>query len=135
MAQTLILVSGWIELLFGLFAIIAPQQVISALGGATSDGAILALIRLLGAATFGIGAGALLARRAALAAGTRNAVFGLGSYAGLALALYNLIAAPVLIYGATVNSSSGMLAGAVLHTIIGLLFGFVLLRHLLGPER
>lgn len=129
MARRLIFISSWIELLFGLSAIFAPQLVVAAIGGVAADGATLALIRLLGAATFGIGISALLATRSATGTGM-DRVFGLGSHAGLALALYNMIAALVLIFSATVVGSAVLWGGAALHCVIGLLFALVLLRHM-----
>jgi len=76
--------------------------------------ATLALISLLGAATFGLGVGALVGRNHLDAPGGRAAAYGLG--------LYNVIGAAVLLFAASDVGSSGLWGGAVLHAVIALLF-------------
>ena len=69
MVPLLVLVSGCIEVLFGVSAILMPAMVLSGVGGTAADAATLSLIRLLGVATFGLGVGALLGRNWAAAIG------------------------------------------------------------------
>ena len=89
----------------------------------------LALIRLLGVATFGLGIGALLGRNWAAATGDYDTAYGLGSYAAISLAVYNILAAPVLLFGAIQTGSQGLWAGGVLHGVIALLFIFALVKR------
>jgi hypothetical protein len=91
--------------------------------------ATLSLIRLLGVATFGLGVGALLGRNWAAAIGDHTTAYGLGSYAAIALAVYNILAAPALLYAALQTGSQGLWAGGVLHGVIGLLFIVALARR------
>ena len=62
MLKPLMFVSGWVEVIFGISALVVPLLVIEALGGTGAGAATLALIRLLGAASLGLGFAALLAR-------------------------------------------------------------------------
>jgi len=115
MLRVLMLVSGVIEIVFGVVAIITPAPVIEAVGGSGDvPMATLALISLLGAATFGLGVGALVGRNHLDALGGRAAAYGLG--------LYNVIGAAVLLFAASDVGSSGLWGGAVLHAVIALLF-------------
>lgn len=129
MVPLLVLVSGCIELLFGVSAILMPDMVVAGVGGAQADAGTLALIRLLGVATFGLGVGALLGRNWAAATGDHAMAYGLGSYAALSLAVYNILAAPVLIFGAIQSGSQGLWAGGVLHGVIALLFLYALVKR------
>jgi hypothetical protein len=129
MVPLLVLVSGCIEVLFGVSAILMPAMVLSGVGGTAADAATLSLIRLLGVATFGLGVGALLGRNWAAAIGDHTTAYGLGSYAAIALAVYNILAAPALLYGALQTGSQGLWAGGVLHGVIGLLFIVALVRR------
>jgi len=63
MRRGLMLVSGIIEIVFGIVAVLGPDAVIEAVGG-SGDVPLptLALVSLLGAATFGLGVGALVGR-------------------------------------------------------------------------
>lgn len=117
MLKLLMLVSGVIEVLFGISALFAPLAVLEAVGA--KGGAVqlptLAMISLLGAATLGLGAGALYGRNYLDTAGGRAAAYGLG--------LYNVVGAAVLLLFAFSEASDpGLWAGAVLHTVIGALF-------------
>ena len=129
MVPLLVLVSGCIEVLFGVSAILMPAMVLSGVGGTAADAATLSLIRLLGVATFGLGVGALLGRNWAAAIGDHTTAYGLGSYAAIALAVYNILAAPALLYAALQTGSQGLWAGGVLHGVIGLLFIVALARR------
>jgi Na+-driven multidrug efflux pump len=115
MLRALMLVSGCIEIVFGVVAVVAPDPVIEAVG-ATGDvqAPILALISLLGAATLGLGVGALIGRNHLKTVGGRAAAYGLG--------LYNVVGALVLLFAASDVGSSGLWGGAVLHAVIALLF-------------
>lgn len=114
MLRTLMLVSGWIEVLFGLSALFASMPVVEAVGGPGADTSTLTLIRLLGAATLGLGVGALVGRSHLETQGGLAAAYGLG--------LYNVFGAAALMFGAATTGSIGLWAGAVLHAVIGLLF-------------
>jgi len=112
--KVLMLVSGWIEVLFGISAVAAPLAVIEAVGGTGAGVPTLALVRLLGAATLGLGVAALIGRNHLETQGGLAAAYGLG--------LYNVLAAPALILGAVSASDPGLWAGAILHTVIAVLF-------------
>ena len=122
MLKTLVLVSGWIEVLFGVAAMLGPALVLAAVGGMNADEVTLTLIRLLGAATFGVGIGALAGRNHTEAKGGLAAAYGLGSYGILGLVIYNLLASPLLILCAFTVDGPGIIAAAALHTVIALLF-------------
>ncbi|ODS01325.1 hypothetical protein AUC68_00165 [Methyloceanibacter methanicus] len=129
MVPLLVLVSGCIELAFGVSAILMPAMVVAGVGGAEADLASLSLIRLLGVATFALGVGALLGRNWAAASGDHAMAYGLGSYAAISLAVYNILAAPALLFGALQTGSQGLWAGGLLHGVIGLLFLYALARR------
>jgi len=122
MLKVLVLVSGWIEVLFGAAAMLAPALVVAGVGGTETGAVTLTLVRLLGAATFGVGIGALAGRNHIEAKGGLAAAYGLGSYGILGLVIYNLLASPLLILCAFTVSSPGIVAAAVLHTVIAALF-------------
>jgi hypothetical protein len=121
MLKLLMLVSGWIEVLFGVSALFAPLMLVEAVGGTATGVTTLALIRMLGAATLGLGVGALVGRNHLETQGSLAAAYGLG--------LYNVIGALALILGAVSTGSAGLWGGAVLHTVIGLLFCYALLAR------
>lgn len=115
MLRILMLVSGVIEIVFGFIAIISPDAVIEAVGARGDvQTQVLALVSLLGAATFGLGVGALRGRDHLDTTGGRAAAYGLG--------LYNVIGASVLLFAASDVGGSGLWGGAVLHAVIALLF-------------
>lgn len=115
MLRTLMLVSGVIEIIFGFVATIAPDPIIETVGARGDvQTQVLALVSLLGAATFGLGVGALMGRDHLDTAGGRAAAYGLG--------LYNVIGASVLLFAASDVGGSGLWGGAVLHAVIALLF-------------
>lgn len=129
MVPLLVLVSGCIELVFGVSAILMPAMVVAGVGGAEADLASLSLIRLLGVATFALGVGALLGRNWAAATGDHAMAYGLGSYAAISLAVYNILAAPALLFGALQTGSQGLWAGGALHGVIALLFLYALVAR------
>ena len=122
MLKVLVLVSGWIEVLFGVSAMLAPALVVAGIGGTETGAVTLALVRLLGAATFGVGIGALAGRNHIEATSTLVGAYGLGSYGILGLVIYNLLASPLLVLCAFTVGSPGIVAASVLHTVIALLF-------------
>jgi hypothetical protein len=119
MLRLLMLVSGGFEALFGLSALLAPGQLIAALGTGSNDGAIF-LARILGAATLGIGVAAVLAGDHVDTKGGLAAAYG--------LALYNVLAAALILWSTAVIGLGGsMLWGAGLfHALMGLLFAYAL---------
>ena len=119
MLKGLMLVSGWIEVLFGLSALFGPTLVAEAVGATATGAAALTLVRLLGAATFGLGVAALVGRNHLETHGGLAAAYGLG--------LYNVIGALALVLGAVSAGGAGLWGGAVLHTVIGLLFVYAFL--------
>lgn len=121
MLKALMLVSGWIEGLFGLSALFGPLLVVEAVGGTATGAPTLTLIRLLGAATFGLGVGALVGRNHLETQGGLAAAYGLG--------LYNVLGAVALIVGAVSVGGAGLWGGAVLHIVIGLLFIYAFLTR------
>jgi hypothetical protein len=125
MLPLLMLVSGGFEALFGLSALLAPGQLIAALGTESNSGAVF-LARILGAATLGIGVAALLARDHVDTRGGLAAAYG--------LALYNLLAGALIVWSVAVTGLGGaMLWGAGLfHALVGILFVYALViirRH------
>jgi len=80
MLKPLMFVSGWVEIVFGVSVLIVPLLVIEAVGGTGAGAATLALIRLLGAATLGLGVAALLARNHLGGGAGLAAAYGLGLY-------------------------------------------------------
>jgi hypothetical protein len=121
MLRLLMLVSGAFEALFGLSALLAPGQLIAALGTESNDGAVF-LARILGAATLGIGIAALLARDHVDTKGGLAAAYG--------LALYNVLAGALILWSTAVIGLGGaMLWGAgPFHALMGLLFAYALVR-------
>ena len=123
MLKLLMLISGWIEVLFGLSALFGPLLFMQAIGvTATAAGvAALTVVGLLGAATLGLGVAALVGRNHLETQGGLAAAYGLG--------LYNVIGALVLILGAVSTGNEGLWGAAVLHTAIGLLFIYAFLSR------
>jgi len=121
MLKALMLVSGWIEVVFGLAALFDPVLVVEAVGGLTAGTPTLVLVRLLGAATLGVGVAALVGRNHLETQGGLAAAYGLG--------LYNVLGAVALVFGAATAGGAGLWAGAVLHVVIGLLFVYAFLAR------
>jgi hypothetical protein len=121
MLRTLMLVSGTIEVVFGVSVLVAPLMVVEGVGGTGAAVPTLALIRLLGAATLGLGLAALMARNHLETVGGLAAAYGLG--------LYNVIGAAALVLAAASAGGSGLWGGAMLHVVIGLLFVYAFLAR------
>jgi hypothetical protein len=125
MLRALMLVSGAFEALFGLSALLAPAILIGTLGTDSNDGAIF-LARILGAATLGLGVGALFAREHVESKGGLAAAYG--------LALYNVLAGAIILWTAWVVGLGGatLLSAGLFHALIGILFVYALAT---GPRR
>jgi hypothetical protein len=125
MLRALMLVSGAFEALFGLSALLAPAILIGTLGTDSNDGAIF-LARILGAATLGLGVGALFAREHVESKGGLAAAYG--------LALYNVLAGALILWTAWVVGLGGatLLSAGLFHALIGILFVYALA---IGPRR
>jgi hypothetical protein len=121
MLKLTMIVSGLVEVVFGLSALAAPALVLEAVAAASGDTPTLALIRLLGAATLGLGVGALVARNHLDTAGGLAAAYGLG--------LYNVVGGFVLILGALSAGGAGLWPGAILHAAIAVLFVVAFLKR------
>ncbi len=113
------LVSGVFEALFGLSALLAPEQLIAALGTASNGGAVF-LARILGAATLGIGVAALFARDHVDTKGGLAAAYG--------LALYNVLAGALILWSSAVAGLGGAMlwSAGLFHALVGLLFVYAL---------
>jgi hypothetical protein len=96
MTPWLVLVSGWIEVLFGVSAMLAPSIVVAGIGGSDLDGPAMVMVRVLGVATFATGVGALLGRNWSSTTDGQKTAYGLDSCAAISLALYNILAARAL---------------------------------------
>jgi len=99
--RLLLLISGGLELLVGLLALIAPAMVVSMLLGGSVDPIASVLARLFGAGVFALGLACLKARH------------DVTSPAGLAVSLgmtaYNVLAAAVIIRAAAGLNLGGLL--------------------------
>jgi hypothetical protein len=122
MLRLLMIVSGAFEALFGLSALLAPGQLIAALGIESNVGAVF-LARILGAATLGIGVAALLARDQVETKGGLAAAYGLG--------LYNVLAGALILWTALAGSLGGaaLWSAGVFHAVIGALFVLALIQR------
>jgi len=115
------MVSGWIEIAFGISALAVPLMVAAAVGGTGAEIPTFALIRLAGAATLALGVAALAARNDLDGAGGLAAAYGLG--------LYNVVAAVALLFAAVSAGGAGLWAGALLHSGVGALFAYALVMR------
>ena len=119
MLRLLMIVSGAFEALFGVSVLIAPDMLIRSLG-AEPDVSSGFLVRILGAATLGLGAAALLARNALDSKGGLAAAYG--------LALYNVLAACLILWTAAVIGGAALWSTGLIHAVIGVLFVYALAR-------
>jgi hypothetical protein len=119
MLRLLMIVSGGFETMFGLSTLLAPDLLIGSLG-AQSGAATVFLARVFAAATLGLGIAALLARDQT------------GTPGGLAiahgLALYNLLAACLILWTALDLGGAALWGTGVIHAAIGALFVLALIR-------
>jgi len=123
--RLLLTISGALEALVGVLALISPAPLVSLLLGAPTDSLVTVLARLFGAGVFALGLACLKARNDA------------GSPAGLAVSIgitsYNVLAAVVLIWAAAGLSLGGVLlwAAGIGHAVLGGLF----VAALMGKRR
>jgi hypothetical protein len=120
MLRLLMMISGGFEALFGLSAMLAPGQLIAALGTESNEGAVF-LARILGAATLGIGIAALLARDQTETTGGLAAAYG--------LTLYNLLAACLILWTAMSLGGAALWSTGGIHAAIGALFVLALIKR------
>jgi hypothetical protein len=112
MIRPLMIVSGTVEALFGLFLLITPNLVAGQFleGGASSDEMFLA--RGFGSALLALGGAALLARNHLNTPGGLPIVYGLTAY--------NLLGAVILAWAAATGLGGAMmLSAAVYHALMG----------------
>lgn len=119
MLKLLMIVSGAFEALFGLSVLAAPDMLIGSLGTEPSAASVF-LARILGAATLGLGAAALLARNALDSKGGLAAAYG--------LALYNVLAACLILWTARALGGAPLWSTGLIHAVIGALFVYALAR-------
>ena len=119
MLRLLMIVSGAFEALFGLSVLIAPDMLIGSLGTEPNVSSVF-LARILGAATLGLGAAALLARNELNSKGGLAAAYG--------LALYNVLAACLILWTAAVIGGAALWGTGLIHAVIGVLFVYALAR-------
>ena len=123
--KLLLTISGGLETLAGLAALISPAAVILLLLGSLADTPALVVARLFGAAAFALGLARLKARD------------DVGASAGVAVSIgitaYNVLAAVVLVWAAAGLSLGGHLlwAAGIGHAVLGALF----LSTLVGTRR
>jgi hypothetical protein len=114
--KLLLTISGALEVLAGLAALISPAAVISLLLGSPADTPALVVARLFGAAAVALGLACLKARE------------DVGTPAGLAVSIgitaYNVLAAVVLVWAAAGSSLGVYLlwAAGIGHGVLGALF-------------
>jgi hypothetical protein len=120
--RLLLTLSGGLEILAGLLALITPGPVLSLLLGGPVDPIAVVLARLFGAGVFALGLACLKARN------------DVGSPAGLAVSLgitsYNVLAAVVLLSTAAGSGLGGLLlwGAGICHTALGALFVATIVR-------
>jgi hypothetical protein len=117
MLRLLMTVSGAFEALFGLWALIAPDMLVGSLGTEPNTTSVF-LARIVGAATLGLGAAALLARNDLDSKGGLAAAYGLG--------LYNVLAAGFILWTAAGLGGAALWSAGVIHAAIGALFVYAL---------
>ena len=120
MLRLLMIVSGGVEAAFGASALIVPDVVIGVLLGTEADASAVALARLLGAATLALGLAALMARDHLKTPGGLAAAYG--------LALYNVLAACLILWTASVDGLGGaaLWGAGAFHAAMGALFVYAL---------
>jgi hypothetical protein len=114
--QFLLAISGVLEVLVGVLALISPTMVIVMLLGGPGDMIASVLARIFGAGVFALGLACLIARR------------DVASPAGLAVSIgitsYNMLASAIIIWVAAVLGLGGLLlwVAGIGHAVLGLLF-------------
>lgn len=113
--QLLLAISGLLEVLVGVLALVVPATVVSVLLGVSVDPIASVLARLFGAGVFALGLACLIARR------------DVASPAGLAVSIgitsYNTLASAVIIWVAAVLGFGGLLlwVAGIGHAVLGAL--------------
>jgi hypothetical protein len=115
----LTILSGAVEAVFGLSALILP----GAVGGTLGDASAVTTARLLGAATLSLGLAALMARNELRSVGGLAIVYG--------LTCYNLLAAALILWTVAVTGQGGPVfwGGGIFHMVIGILFVYALVTR------
>ena len=114
--RLLLILSGGLEILAGLPALITPAPVVSLLLGMPVDPIAVVLARLFGAGVFALGLACLKARN------------DVGSPAGLAVSIgitaYNVLAAVVILWAAAGLGLGGLLlwGAGIGHAVLGVAF-------------
>jgi len=114
--RLLLILSGGLEILAGLPALITPGPLLSLLLGGSADQIASVLARLFGAGVFALGLACVKARH------------DVASPAGLAVSIgitsYNVLAAVVLLWTAAASGLGGLLlwGAGIAHAALGLLF-------------
>lgn len=121
MLRILMIVSGWVEAAFGASILTVPILVTRILLATEADASAIALARILGAATLALGIAALLTRNALATQGGLAAAYG--------LALYNVLAAPLILWTAAMAGLGGaaLWGAGLFHAATGALFVFALM--------
>ena len=119
MLRLLMIVSGAFEALFGIMAMLATSAVTGGLG-IGAEASVIFFARVLGAATLGLGIAALLARDQVATKGGLAAAYG--------LALYNVLAAGLILWTAAVAGLGGaaLWGAGLFHALMGVLFVYAL---------
>ena len=126
MLRFLIIVSGAVEVAFGLSALVVPNVVIDILFGTGADATAIALTRVLGAATLALGAAALLARNDLRSTGGLSVAY--------CLTAYNLLAAVLLAWAAATGlGGTALLVAASFHALMGAALTYALAPHIRMP--
>ena len=114
--RLLLTISGVLEVLVGVLALISPAPVVSLLLGGPVDPIASVLARLFGAGVFALGLACLKARSEVASPA--------GLAVGLGITSYNVLAAVVIIWAAAGLSLGGMLlwAAGIGHVVLGALF-------------
>ena len=123
--RLLLEISGALEALVGVLALVSPASVVSLLLGGPVDPIASVVARLFGAGVFALGLACLKARK------------DVGSPAGLAVSIgitsYNVLAAVVIMWAAAGLGLGGLLlwAAGIGHAVVGALF----VAGLMGTRR
>ncbi|MEX1059773.1 MAG: hypothetical protein WED13_02010 [Methyloceanibacter sp.] len=119
MLRLLMIVSGAFEALFGIATILAANAVTGVLGTGADPSAVF-FARVLGAATLALGVAALLARDQLETKGGLAAAYG--------LALYNVLAAGLIVWTAAVAGLGGaaLWGAGAFHALMGVLLIYAL---------
>lgn len=118
--RLLLALSGSLEILAGLMALITPIPVVSLLLGSPPDSIGVVLARLFGAGVFALGLACLKARN--------DVARPAGLAVSLGITAYNVLAAVVLLWTAAGSGFGSLLlwGAGIVHAVFGVLFLSVL---------